>query len=67
MSRKSPLQQPDESRILIFFKHDLVEQFLSEDFLLLSRQRENIRQGFDNHAVSLTEALSKLQTLLLGG
>lgn len=67
MSRKSPLQQPDEPRVFIFFKHDLVEQFLSEDFLLFSRQRENIRQSFDNHAMSLTEPRSKLQTLLFGG
>jgi len=58
-------QQLDERRIFVFLKHDLVEQFLSENLLLLSRQGENIRQGFDDHGRRLTEKRSKLQTLLL--
>ena len=65
MSSESVSQQLDERRIFVFLKHDLVEQFLSENLLLLSRQRENIRQGFDDHGRRLTETRSKLQTLLL--
>lgn len=64
MGGESPSQQLDERRIFIFLKHDLVEQFFGENFLLFSRQRENIRQGFDDQGKRLTEERSKLQTLL---
>ena len=64
MSSEPASEQLDERRIFVFLKHNLVEQFLSENFLLLSRQRENIRQGFDDHGKRLTEERSKLQTLL---
>lgn len=58
-------QQLDERRIFVFLKHDLIEQFFSENLLLLSRQRENIWQSFNDHGKRLTEERSKLQTLLL--
>jgi hypothetical protein len=61
---ESPSQQLYERRIFIFLKHDLVEQFFGENFLLFSRQRENIWQSFNDHGKRLTEERSKLQTLL---
>lgn len=57
-------QQIDKRWIFVFLQDHLVEQFLSEDFLLFSRQRENFWQRFDNHGKKVTDARSKLQTLL---